>query len=231
MSVFSRLLGIGSAKANQVIDALEDPIPMMEEAIRQDEKNLGAGIEALAGTRAEAKRARREYEESKGKIGEYAQSAERLEKEPGKQMLARRAFEEAVRLKNSLPTLQKIAEDREKEEAELQRQVDDQQRRIADKKRKLATLRQLDRAATASEKFNKRRAGVDPSEGDALFERMERKVQEKVASAEAYGEIADQRAGALGLEEELRQALPPPSEVSSGNMADEIALLKAQLNS
>lgn len=231
MGVFNRLLSIGSAKTNQVLDMIEDPIPMMEESIRQSEKDLGSGVEALAGARTEAKRARREYEESKSKVQEYAQSAERLQGQPGKQVLAKKALEEAVRLKNSLSMLQKIAEDREAEEAVQQRQVDEQQRNIADRKRKLTTLRQLDKAATAREKFNKRRAGVDPSGANALFERMERKIQEKMASADTYGEIADQRAGALGLEEELHQALPPPSETPSGNMADEIAALKAQLNS
>lgn len=229
MGIFGRLLKIGEAEANKVVDKLEDPITMMEQAVKDLRKDLGLGVEALASTKTEAKRARKEYEESARKMREFLESAERLQTQPDKQALAKRALDEARRIKDSVPALKKIAEDRGVEENVLQKQVDDQQRLIADYERKLVTLRQRDKAVTAKEKFNKRRAGMDPASAQALLERMEKKIDEKEASADSYGEIADQRGSTQSLEEELRHALPPPDAPSETSLQDEIAALKAQL--
>ena len=40
MGVFSRLFKVGEAKANQIIDGLEKPELMLEQAIRDQEKNI-----------------------------------------------------------------------------------------------------------------------------------------------------------------------------------------------
>lgn len=229
MGVFQRLFKVGQAEANAVVDKFEDPVKMTEQGIRDLKKDLGVAIEALATAKAVAIRARNEYEESSLRAKQYAESAERLLTQPDKKELVVRAVAEAKRINSTLPALQKAAETQEKGIAAMETKTDQLRTAISQYERELITLKARAKAAEATKKINKQLAQVDSSSTIAMLERMKERVSEDEASAQAYGEIADERTGAKSLEEELHQALPLPLDMGNKSLEEEIAALKAQL--
>jgi phage shock protein A len=230
MGVFNRIFKIGQSEANAVIDKFEDPVKMTEQGIRDLKNDLGGAIEALASAKSNAIRARKDYDEYSRQAREYATSAERLLSDPTKQVLAQRAVDEAKRIGRTLPALKIATETQEKNVSAMDTKIDSLRSTISQYERELVTLKARAKTAEATKKINKQLAQVDSSSTIAMLERMKERVAEDEASAQAYGEIADQTMGAKSLEEEIRRALPLPSEVPGSNLADEIAALKAQLN-
>ena len=72
MSIFSRLFKIGQAKVNQVVDSMEDPATLLDQAIRDKETQIrdlrsavAKCIATLKGTEAQLLTEKREKEKQK----------------------------------------------------------------------------------------------------------------------------------------------------------------------
>jgi len=75
MGLFNRLFKIGEANANAVVDKLEDPIKMTDQAIRDLKVDLENSIKALAEVKALAIRSKNETDMHKNKAQEYESKA------------------------------------------------------------------------------------------------------------------------------------------------------------
>lgn len=228
MGILGRLFKVGQSEANAMVDKLEDPVKMVEQGVRDLKKDLGMAIEALGSAKAGAIQARKEYENSVRQVTQYAESAEKLLPDLAKQELATRALGEARRIKESLPILKKSMDVQEQNAQGLEKKITSLRDTVAQYERDLVTLKARAKAAAATEKINKQLSQVDSSSTIAMLERMKQRVDEKEASAEAFGEIADNIASAKSLEEELRASLPPPN-MGGGDLKSQIEALKREL--
>ena len=75
MNLIKRLLNIGKAEAESMVDKLEDPIKLTEQGIRDLEMQLDSAIKALAEVKALSIRTEKQYQEYRLNAVDYEKKA------------------------------------------------------------------------------------------------------------------------------------------------------------
>lgn len=229
--IFQRLFKTGQAEAHALVDKLEDPIRISEQAIRDLKKDLQDSLKSLAEVKAinirmsreasDAKRLAEDYERKammllqKGQEGEMAgDEADRLAREA----LTRKeeASGRALRALQQAQTQQEMV-------SKLQSNTQELKSKIGSYENDLVTLKARAKTANATRKINQRLANVDSKGTVALLERMKEKVEEQEALGAAYGEMAD---ASKSIDDEIDQAL---ASGSSTKADDSLAALKSKM--
>jgi phage shock protein A len=227
--IFERLFKTGQAEAHAVIDRLEDPIKMSEQAIRDLKKDLQESTQALAEVKAIAIRLDREQTDHANRAADYERKAMLLlqkgqsgDLDAGEaERLARESLSrmEEAQARHKETALQ--AEQQQQMANKLQSNVHDLKSKIASYENDLVTLKARTKTANATRKINQHLANVDSRGTVALLERMKSKVEEQEALAQAYGDMAD---GHSSVDDEIDSALG-----SQGKADDSLAKLKAKM--
>lgn len=216
MSFFKRLFKIGQAEAHNVIDKLEDPIKLSEQAIRDLKQDLSLAMQAFAEVKALAIKMERDknlYSErslewerkavlllQRAENGQMApQEAERLAKEAllQKEDATKKATEAALNLERQNEAVGK-----------LQMQVEKLRRTVQQQENELVTLKARAKTAESMKKVNKQLAGIDSDSTIAMLERMKQKVETDETLAQAYSEME-------GLNESLNTKIDKALEENS----------------
>ncbi len=229
--IFNRLFKAGEAEAHSLVDKLEDPIKMSEQAVRDLRKDLQESLKSLAEVKSLAIRMSKDADDAKRLAGDYerkamlllqkgqsgdveASEAERLAMEA-----LNRKEEAAAR---ALQTTQQ-AQTQNQMVANLQNNVNDLKSKVASYENDLVMLKARARTANATRKINQRLSNVDTKGTVALLERMKDKVSEEEALSQAYGEMAD---SGSSIDDEIDKAL-----LSGGpsKAEDSLAQLKSKM--
>ncbi len=216
MSFFKRLFKIGQAEAHNVIDKLEDPIKLSEQAIRDLKQDLSLAMQAFAEVKALAIKMERDknlYSErslewerkavlllQRAENGQMApQEAERLAKEAllQKEDATKKATEAALNLERQNEAVGK-----------LQMQVEKLRRTVQQQENELVTLKARAKTAESMKKVNKQLSGIDSDSTIAMLERMKQKVETDETLAQAYSEME-------GLNESLNSKIDKALEENS----------------
>lgn len=216
MSFFKRLFKIGQAEAHNVIDKLEDPIKLSEQAIRDLKQDLSLAMQAFAEVKALAIKMERDknlYSErslewerkavlllQRAENGQMApQEAERLAKEAllQKEDATKKATEAALNLERQNDAVGK-----------LQMQVEKLRRTVQQQENELVTLKARAKTAESMKKVNKQLAGIESDSTIAMLERMKQKVETDETLAQAYSEME-------GLNESLNTKIDKALEENS----------------
>ncbi len=228
MGFFRRIFKIGEAEANSLVDKLEDPIKMTDQAIRDLKVDLEKSIKALAEVKALAIRSRNETEASKNRAQEYENKAIALLKraESGDispeeadrlAQIALEKKEEHVRVYTTSAANQK------KYDAsvhKLETQIKRLKSNISKWENEAKVLKARAKVSKATKSVNKQLAGIDSSSTVAMLERMKEKVDQDESMSESYAEIA---ADNVGADEEIELAL------ESNGGSSSLAALKSKL--
>jgi phage shock protein A len=229
--IFQRLFKTGQAEAHAIVDKLEDPIKISEQAIRDLRKDLGESLRSLAEVKSIAIRMNKEAEDSKRLASDYerkamlllqkaqngemeATEAERLARES----LARKE-EAAVR---ALEASQQ-AQVQQEMVSKLQNNTNELKSKVSSYENDLVMLKARAKTANATRKINQRLAQVDSRGTVALLERMKEKVEEQEALGQAYGEMGD---ASSSIDEEINKALAGGSRTKAD---DSLVQLKAKM--
>ena len=229
--IFQRIFKTGQAEAHAVIDKLEDPIKMSEQAIRDLKKDLQESIRSLAEVKALGVRMSKESEEQKSLAADYERKAMLLLQRAGsgemEQSEAERLATEALKRKEDTAgrALESTRQAQAQQEvvAKLQRNVNDLKSKISSYENDLITLKARTKTANATRKINQHLASVDSKGTLALLERMKEKASEQEALAEAYGQMAD---ASTSVDDEIDKALADNSALKG---QDSLAALKAKM--
>jgi len=229
--IFSRLFKAGEAEAHSLVDKLEDPIKMSEQAVRDLRKDLQESLKSLAEVKSLAIRMSKDADDAKRLAGDYERKAMLLlqkgqsgDVEAGE---AERLAMEALSRKEeaaarALQTTQQ-AQTQNQMVANLQNNVNDLKSKVASYENDLVMLKARARTANATRKINQRLSNVDTKGTVALLERMKDKVSEEEALSQAYGEMAD---SGSSIDDEIDKAL-----LSGGpsKAEDSLAQLKSKM--
>lgn len=230
MGIFKRIFKIGQAEANSLVDNLENPIKMTEQAIRDMKVDLENSIKALAEVKALAIRAKNESEMHKIKASEYegkavailqkAQSGAIETSEADR--LAQSALEKKEEHGRSLAVSLENQKKYDASVAKLDTQIKRLKSNISKWENEAKILKARAKVSDATKTVNKQLAGIDSSSTVAMLERMKEKVEKEEALSESYAEIADEN---ISVDEELNLAL----ESNSTTTSDALAALKQKL--
>lgn len=229
MGLFKRIFKIGEAEAHSLIDKLEDPIKLTDQAIRDLKEDLGESIKALAEVKAMAIRAKNEAEMHKNKAIDFENKAIALLKRAQQGNMegaeADRLATASLAKKNEhLRSLSLAVENQKKFDvnvAKLEGSIKKLKMNISKWENEARTLKARATVAAATKNVNKQLAGIDSSSTIAILERMKEKVDKEESIAESYAEIA---ASNVSVEEEINSALE-----ESTNTSDALEALKNKL--
>ena len=230
--IFQRLFKTGQAEAHAIVDKLEDPIKLSEQAIRDLKKDLQESLKALAEVKAVSIRLSRESEDHRRRAEDYERKAMLLvQRAQGGQMeeaeadrLAREALTRVEESQTRHSESSTQAQAQQETANKLQANVNELKSKIASYENDLVTLKARTKTANATRKINQHLANVDSKGTVALLERMKEKVEEQEALAEAYGDMGDSQAS---VDDEINKAL---ADGKGAKVDDSLAQLKARMS-
>lgn len=202
MSIFKRLRDLTMSNINSMIDKAEDPIKLTDQYIRDMTEDLEDAEKAVASQIAIEKRFKQLYEdqvELATRRGEQAHTAAQA----GNVDLARRALEEK-QTAEAKSAEYKANYDQNKSAADnLRLKLDEMRSQLQELKNKREGLVARYNAAKAQTQINKAMSGMSSDSAAAGLQRMEEKMHEMEARAEASNEV--QGAATKSLDKEIAE--------------------------
>lgn len=218
MSIFKRLRDLTMSNINAIIDKAEDPVKMTDQYIRDMQEDLEDAEKAVAAQIAIEKRFKQQYEEQAALVQKREEQAHTAAKAQNID-LARRALEEKKAAEQKMNEF-KAGYDQNKAAADnLRGKLEEMRKQLTEMKNKRETLVARYNAAKAQTEINKAMSGFSSDTATAGLKRMEEKMLQAEARAEASNEMNSKE---KSLDEEFKE-LDKKSAVD-----DELAALLKQ---
>ena len=217
MGLFDRISRVVRANLNDVVSKAEDPEKILEQSIIDMQEDLVQLRQAVAQAIATQKRTQQQYNQAQSETNNW-QSRAQLALQKGDENLAREAL---VRKKTNADTagaLKQTLDSQSTQVDQLKRSLIALESKISEAKTKKDMLKARASAAKANEQLQNTVGRMGTSTAMAAFERMEEKVLQMEARAQAAGELA-------GNDLENQFALLE----SGSDVDDELMAMKAQL--
>jgi phage shock protein A len=218
MSIFKRIRDISSATINDLIDKAEDPVKMLNQYLRDMEKDIADAEVGVAKQISIEKRFKQQYEEANEMVekrGEQAMNA----LEAGNEDLARRALQDKKDHQEKADDFKNQYDNAKSNADQLRRQLQEMKDEFIKLKNKKDTLVARAESAKAQKHINQAMSGFGRDNGAKGFERMNEKVLQMEAEAEASQDLKDAN---KSLDDEL-------DALGKDDVDDELAALKAQM--
>ena len=220
MSVFSRMSTIFKANVNEALTKAEDPEKVLNQVIIEMNEQLVDTKQKVAAAIADEKRLQRQYQETAEQAKGWEEKAtiavEKERDDLAREALARR--NEAQQLVDEY----KIQWDKQRQAVDqLKEHLRALELKIGEAGRKKQLLIARQKRANAQKQIHETMAGMKDSGAFDTFDRMEQKVGDMEARADAAAEMADFERDPL---EDEFAALE-----TKGNVEDDLAALKAKL--
>ncbi len=220
MKIFSRLADLLKANVNDLIDRAEDPEKMVKQIVIDMEEQLQKAVQGLgtvmASVRQVEKQLKKAQEESKlweGRAKEALNSS--------KEDLAKKAIQNKLEADEDVKQYEEIHAGISNQLSILRGQVDILKEKLVEARTRQSMLIARDKVAEARKEVSNALGDLDSSGAFAKMDKMERKVAEKEAQADAAFEISGIEASEDDPFEEME---------SSKAVDDEMARLKEQLS-
>jgi phage shock protein A len=217
MGLFDRISRVVRSNLNDMVSKAEDPEKVLEQSIIDMQEDLIQLRQAVAQSIASQKRTEQQYNQNQSQANSWQQRAQ-LAMQKGDENLAREAL---VRKKGYVDTANALKgqlDGQATQVDQLKRSLIALEGKISEAKTKKNMLKARAQAAKAQEQLQSAVSNIGTSGAMAAFERMEEKVLNAEARAQAAGELAG-----ADLENQFAQ-LEAGSDVE-----DELAALKMQL--
>jgi phage shock protein A len=188
-SIFKRINDIITANINDLIDRVEDPERMLKQIIREMEESSNRAKEGVIDAIASEKQLRKDLEHHRRQSAEWHQKAEEA-LNAGQEDLARMALTRKKEHDNILKALEPSWEAAKATSEHLKAQLHALEAKLEEARRKRSSLVARQRAAEARQHMDSTLSHFhDGLDAHANFARMENRVTEIEARAEAMAEV------------------------------------------
>lgn len=254
MILLERTFKVIQSILHAFVSKFEDPVKMLDQAIRDLKTDLDQNIKSVAEVKAIAIGTKKQLDSKKQIAKDYEQKALMLLKKANAGELDqaeadRLATEALKKQKAALQEIQQLSLDSEKYSAmlaELEKKAQEMKATIQKHEAEYKTLKARATVARTTKRINKQLNTMSNDSTMALIEDMKNKIQEEENLAEAYGEmnklepsIDDEINKAIGTEpdvqgslEMLKQQLALETDASPQiELSDDLEKLKKELDS
>ncbi|GIO66530.1 PspA/IM30 family protein [Paenibacillus sp. JTLBN-2024] len=201
MAIFKRLRDLTMSNINAIIDKAEDPVKMTDQYIRDMTEDLEDAEKAVAAQIAIEKKFKQLYEEQQALVEKRTQQAHTAAQAQNVE-LARRALEEKKAAEQKMAEY-KASYDQNKAAADnLRNKLDEMRKQLTEMKNKRETLVARYNAAKAQTEINKAMQGFSTDSATSGMKRMEEKMLQMEAQAEASNEMSSK---GKSLDDEFEQ--------------------------
>lgn len=219
MGVFQRIKLILSSNINHAISKAEEPEKILEQLIIDMRRQLQEAKKEVAVAIADEKRLERQYQEEKGKAGEWERKA-MLAVRSGRDDLAREALTRRGEHERIAAEYQGQWEGQRNAAEQLKASLLQLADKIEEARRKKNMLIARHKRAEAQQKIHETMSGLSDTSAFDTFDRMAQKVDQKEAEAAASVELA----GHLGAGPDRLDSEFKALEAAGGG--DDMALLE-----
>ena len=217
MSIFGRMSDILSANINSLIDKAEDPEKMMDQMIREMQDNLREAKIEVAKAIADEKRLQQQLNQNQAQAKNWESKA-MLALKKGDESLATEALKQKKSYDQLAGSIQPQWEQQNTLSSKLKDSLRALEAKIDEARRKKDILGARQKRAEAQKKIQDVMTGLNDRSAFATFDRMEQKVMEIEAQADAAVELES-----VSLDDQFK------SLESSADVTDELAALKAKM--
>lgn len=219
MGIFKRFSDVVRSNINALIDRAEDPEKMANQIIMDLEKMQREATEGVAGAIAEEKRLKRLVDQNRAEMEKWeARAVESLKR--GDEAMAREALAQKQKFEADFEIFSRQHQAQTEQVNTLKGNLRQLNEKIDEAKRRRDALIARSRAAQAQSTITQAMSSSTASDMLGKLDKMEEKVRQKEAVAEAYAELNQQD----DLENRFKEAEKKKS------IEEELAALKEKLN-
>lgn len=205
MAIFSRIADILKANVNDLIDKAEDPEKMVKQMIIEMEDQVDNATQALGQAMGSQKIAAKELADAKAESADWNDKA-KLALRNGNEELARKALDSKVGIDAQIEQLQASYDSITEQVNKLKDQVQALKMKLDEARARQNVLIARARMADAATGVATAISNTNTDSAFAKLDRMERKIAQKEATAEAYTELNGGPAGSQDEFEQLKHA-------------------------
>ena len=220
MGIFDRISSIFKANVNQLLSKAEDPEKMLDQIVLEMNEQLAKTKQQVTAAIADEKRLEKQYKNEDTEAQEWERKAtlalQRENETLAKEALARRNEHQnlANEYKNQWEKQKQAVDELKESLRALERKIEE-----AGRKKNLLIARQ--KRAKAQQQIHETMAGIKDGSAFESFDRMEEKVAETEARADAAVEIAQTED--VKLEDQFAEL------EKEGSLDNDLAALKAKI--
>lgn len=219
MGIFKRLRDLTAASINDLLDKAEDPVKMLNQFLRDMEEDIVEAESAVAKQIAIEKKFQQQYQEAEEMVNKRGEQAMKA-LEQGNEDLARRALQDKKEQQTRYDELKRQYDIAKTNADRLRDQLAEMKEEFTKMKNKRELLVARAEAAKAQKQINQAISGFGTDNGAKGFSRMEEKVLQLEAEAQASGEVVAKN---RSLDDEFKEL------DKNDGVDDELAALKAKL--
>lgn len=227
MSIFKRLFKIGQAKANKVIDGMEKPELMLEQAIRDQEQGIREAKQKVQAVIATERQTKALLDKEENYKSDWESKAERALM-AGNEDLATKALVRAEEHDRKGSSLRPQWETQRKEVESLKTVIRRMEDELNELKRNKDIIIAQSKAAEVKKDIYEAKAAIGKNRSGDLVARMQAKAERASYEAAAAQEMAEDLDGSDTLEKEFKALESGPATSQAVN--DRLAAMKAKLN-
>ena len=223
MSIFERLFKIGQAKANQVVDGMEKPELMLEQAIRDQDKLIREARARVAQVLATERKTKRLLDNEKEENQLWVQRAQQA-LDAGNEELATKSLIRAEEYEQNAASLQATWESQRKDVDSLKSDIKQMDAELAQLKRNKDIIIAQSKSAEVKKSIYEAKAQIGNKNNTSdLIARMKAKAERQSDEALAAKEMAEDFDGKDDLEKEFEKL---GGTTASSSVQEKLAAMK-----
>jgi phage shock protein A len=188
MAIFERIADILKANINDMIDKAEDPVKMVKQLILEMEDQVDDATRSLGQAMGSQKVAAKELADAKAKVADWNDKA-RVALKNGDEALARKALDIKVGLEAQVEQLQASYDGITAQVEKLKDQVQTMKMKLDEARARQNVLIARAKMAEASQNVATNISAATADSAFAKLDKLERKIVEQEATAEAFTEL------------------------------------------
>lgn len=220
MAIFERISDLVRANINDLIDKAENPEKMVKQIIIDMEDQLRKATQGLGTAMGSLNQVKKQLATAQEQSNVW-QSKAKTCLEQGNEDLARQALENKVKQDKLVDQYQEMSTSMEAQVNEIKSQIDILKQKLEEARSKQAMLTARSQMADAKSQMAKTLGNMDSKSAFAKMDKMEQKIEQKEAQADAYSEIS-------GVQENEEDPFAKMDKESSIN--EELEKLKQEMN-
>ncbi len=226
MSIFSRIFKIGQAHANKVVEGMEKPEVMLDQAIRDKEKQIREAKQSIQAVIATERQAKAQFDKESKEKSVWEQKAEAAMR-AGKEELAVKALQRSTEHEQKSKALEVSWTQQRAAVDEVKKDIMKMDDEIAEFKRNKDFIIAQSKTAEVKKSIYEAKAKTSKKhDADDLMARMKAKAERTSHEADAAKEMAETFDGSDSLDKEFEDL---GSAGADPAVQDKLAALKAKL--
>ena len=220
MAIFERISDLVRSNINDLIDKAENPEKMVKQIIIDMEEQLRKSTQSLGTAMGSLNQVKKQLENAQEQSNTWQAKAKSC-LEQGNEDLAKQALENKLTQDKMITQYQEMSTQMETQVNEIKSQIDILKQKIEEARSKQAMLVARSQMADAKTQMAKTLGNMDSKSAFAKMDKMEQKIAQKEAQADAYSDVS-------GVQENESDPFAQMDKENSIN--EELEKLKKELN-